>query len=317
MRTIPHVTWTNALAHCNSPAMRPASLPRRRPTKAAALALAVTAVAAVAAAGCAPQPGTSDAAPDAKASCAPGKLATEVPGKLTIGTDKPAYAPWFQDDDPANGKGFESAVAHAVAKKLGYGKDQVVWQTVPFNTAFAPGEKKFDFDLNQISISERRKKAVAFSSGYYDVRQAVIALKSSKAAKVTSLAGLKDVKLGAQVGSTSLDVVNDVIRPKQQAAVFQKNDFAKTALKNGQVAAIVLDLPTAFYITSAEVPEAKIVGQLENTGGAAEQFGLVLDKDSRLTSCVTGAVDALRADGTLAALEKRWLSDAADAPVLK
>ncbi|WP_274564033.1 ABC transporter substrate-binding protein [Streptomyces spiramyceticus] len=297
--------------------MRPASLPRRRPTKAAALALAVTAVAAVAAAGCAPQPGTSDAAPDAKASCAPGKLATEVPGKLTIGTDKPAYAPWFQDDDPANGKGFESAVAHAVAKKLGYGKDQVVWQTVPFNTAFAPGEKKFDFDLNQISISERRKKAVAFSSGYYDVRQAVIALKSSKAAKVTSLAGLKDVKLGAQVGSTSLDVVNDVIRPKQQAAVFQKNDFAKTALKNGQVAAIVLDLPTAFYITSAEVPEAKIVGQLENTGGAAEQFGLVLDKDSRLTSCVTGAVDALRADGTLAALEKRWLSDAADAPVLK
>ncbi|WP_251020861.1 ABC transporter substrate-binding protein [Streptomyces sp. ISL-98] len=297
--------------------MRPASLPRRRPTKAAALALAVTAVAAVAAAGCAPQPETSDAAPDAKASCAPGKLATEVPGKLTIGTDKPAYAPWFQDDDPANGKGFESAVAHAVAKKLGYGKNQVVWQTVPFNTAFAPGEKKFDFDLNQISISERRKKAVAFSSGYYDVRQAVIALKSSKAAKVTGLAGLKDVKLGAQVGSTSLDVVNDVIRPKQQAAVFQKNDFAKTALKNGQVEAIVLDLPTAFYITSAEVPEAKIVGQLENTGGAAEQFGLVLDKDSRLTSCVTGAVDALRADGTLAALEKRWLSDAADAPVLK
>ncbi|WP_373305923.1 ABC transporter substrate-binding protein [Streptomyces chryseus] len=302
--------------------MRPASRPRRRTTALAPFAtfaaLTVTAVAAVAAVtGCAPQPESPAAAPDATASCAPGELPTEVPGKLTIGTDKPAYAPWFEDDDPANGKGFESAVAHAVAKQLGYGKDQVVWQTVPFNTAFAPGEKKFDFDLNQISISESRKKAVSFSSGYYDVRQAVIALKSSKAAEAGTLAGLKDVKLGAQVGSTSLDVIRDVIRPKQRPAVFQKNDFAKTALKNGQVEAIVLDLPTAFYITSAEVPEARIVGQLENAGGAAEQFGLVLDKDSGLTSCVSGAVDALRADGTLAALEKRWLSDAADAPVLK
>ncbi|WP_251070475.1 ABC transporter substrate-binding protein [Streptomyces sp. ISL-96] len=306
--------------------MRPASLLRRRTTAfspfATFAALTATAVVTVTAVtGCAPQPESPAAAPgDAKASCAPGKLATEVPGKLTIGTDKPAYAPWFDDDNPANGKGFESAVAHAVAKKLGYGKDQVVWQTVPFNTAFAPGEKKFDFDLNQISISESRKKAVSFSSGYYDVRQAVIALKTSKAAKVKTLAGLKDVKLGAQVGSTSLDVIGDVIKPKRQPAVFQKNDFAKTALKNGQVEAIVLDLPTAFYITSAEVPEAEIVGQLENnnTGsGPAEQFGLVLDKDSKLTSCVTGAVDALRADGTLAALEKQWLSDAADAPVLK
>lgn len=314
------MTWTDALVRCHAPAMRPASSLRRRTTALAPFAtlVALTAAAVAAVTGCAPQPESPAAAPGATASCAPGKLATEVPGKLTIGTDKPAYAPWFEDDDPANGKGFESAVAHAVAEKLGYGKDRVVWQTVPFNTAFAPGEKKFDFDLNQISISDSRKKAVSFSSGYYDVRQAVIALKSSEAAKVTSLAGLEDVKLGAQVGSTSLDVIGDVIRPKQRPAVFQKNDFAKTALKNGQVEAIVLDLPTAFYITSAEVPEAEIVGQLENsTGGAAEQFGLVLDKDSELTPCVTGAVDALRADGTLAALEKRWLSDAADAPVLK
>ncbi|MGX1880822.1 ABC transporter substrate-binding protein [Streptomyces sp. NPDC055287] len=298
--------------------MRPASRTRRRTTTLAQfvtlVALTATAVAAVT--GCAPQPESPAAAPGAKAGCAPGRLATEVPGKLTIGTDKPAYAPWF-DDDPANGKGFESAVAHAVAKKLGYGRDQVVWQTVPFNTAFAPGEKTFDFDINQISISDSRKKAVSFSSGYYDVRQAVVALKSSKAARTTTLDGLKDVELGAQVGSTSLEVVNDVIKPEQRPAVFQKNDFAKTALKNGQVEAIVLDLPTAFYITSAEVPEAEIVGQLEHTGDAAEQFGLVLDKNSALTSCVTGAVDALRADGTLAALEKQWLSEAADAPVLK
>ena len=273
--------------------------------------------------GCAPQP---EAGPQTKASgqaggtagaCAPGNLATEVPGKLTVGTDKPAYAPWFSDDDPSNGKGFESAVAYAVAKQLGYERDAVVWQHTPFNSAFAPGAKKFDFNINQVSINEDRKKAVAFSSGYYDVRQAVVALKSSKAAKATSLADLKDAKLGAQVGTTSLEFINDLVKPDQKPAVYQRNDFAKSALKTGQVDAIVVDLPTAFYITVAEVPEATVVGQFPNSTDNPEQFGLVLDKESALTSCVSGAVDALRKDGTLAALEKEWLSDAVDAPVLK
>jgi polar amino acid transport system substrate-binding protein len=204
-----------------------------------------------------------------------------------------------------------------VAKRLGYAKSDVVWQTVAFNNAVAPGAKDYDFDINQVSITNERKKAVDFSSGYYDVRQAVIALKNSKAAKATGIAGLKGLKLGAQVGTTSLDVINKVIKPTQQAAVFQKNDLAKSALKNGQVDAIVTDLPTAFYITAAEVTDAKIVGQFSTTEGQQEQFGLVLDKDSGLTSCVSEAVDALRADGTLAALEKKWLSDAVDAPVLK
>lgn len=283
------------------------------------LCLSVALVVAVAVvAGCAPQEATSDDASSAsKRPCEQGKLATEAKGKLTIGTDKPAYAPWFQDDNPASGKGFESAVAYAVAKALGYERNQVVWQTVPFNRSFAPGEKRFDFDINQVSISDQRKQAVDFSSGYYDVRQAVIALKTSKAGAAKTVADLKGAKLGAQVGTTSLDVVNDVIKPRQKPAVFQRNDFAKSALNNGQVDAIVVDLPTAFYITSAEVSEAKIVGQFENTGGATEQFGLVLDKGSRLTSCVTAAVDGLRKDGTLAALEKQWLSDAVDAPVLK
>ncbi|MFF4529167.1 ABC transporter substrate-binding protein [Streptomyces sp. NPDC001407] len=280
-------------------------------------ALAVLLGAAVA---CAPQDDTgsakSSAAPPA-AACAKGHLATGTAGKLTVGTDKPAYAPWFQDDDPANGKGFESAVAYAVADRLGYARSDVIWQTVPFNSAVAPGKKKFDFDLNQVSVSDERRRAVDFSSGYYDVRQAVIALKSSPAAKATSVDALKHVKLGAQVGTTSLDVVNSVIRPDQQPAVFQKNDYAKTALKNGQVDAIVVDLPTAFYITSAEVQDAKIVGQFPATGGRAEQFGLVLDKGSGLTGCVSDAVDSLREDGTLARLEKTWLSEAVDAPVLK
>lgn len=278
---------------------------------------ATVALLAVVAVGCAPQPeDNADASPSANA-CDKGKLATETSGKLTIATDEPAYEPWFKDDKPANGEGYESAVAYAVAKQLGYAESDVVWQSVPFNKAFAPGEKTFDFDINQVSISAERKKAVDFSSGYYDVRQAVIALKDSKAAKATSIADLKDVKLGAQVGTTSLDYINDVVKPTEAPAAYAKNDQAKSALKNGQVDAIVVDLPTAFYITAAEVTDAKVVGQFENIGGTPEQFGLVLDKGSALTSCVTDAVDTLREDGTLASIEKQWLSDAVDAPVLK
>ncbi|KDN80257.1 ABC transporter substrate-binding protein [Streptomyces olindensis] len=291
--------------------MHPA--PRALRRAAAAVALLATAVS------CAPQPEASSDKPSASAGniCARGKLATETPGRLTVATDEPAYEPWFQDDDPANGKGFESAVAYAVAEELGYGKEKVVWQTVPFNKAFAPGEKTFDFDINQVSISEERKKAVDFSSGYYDVRQAVVALKGSRAAKAKSIADLKGVKLGAQVGTTSLDYIDDVVRPTRKAAVYAKNDQAKSALKNGQVDAIVVDLPTAFYITGAEITDAVIVGQFENQGGTPEQFGLVLDKGSALTSCVSRAVDALRDDGTLQKIEQQWLSDAVDAPVLK
>jgi polar amino acid transport system substrate-binding protein len=278
---------------------------------------AVAVVTLAAAVSCAPQPEEADKPSSAGNACEKGELATRTSGKLTIATDEPAYEPWFKDDKPANGKGFESAVAYAVAGQLGYGKDKVAWQTVPFNKAFAPGEKTFDFDINQVSVSEERKKAVDFSSGYYDVRQAVVALKGSKAAKAKSVADLKGVKLGAQVGTTSLDYIDDVVKPKQAAAVYGKNDQAKSALKNGQVDAIVVDLPTAFYITGAEITDATIVGQFEHQGGTPEQFGLVLDKGSALTPCVSRAVDALRKDGTLAKIEQRWLSDAVDAPVLK
>ncbi|WLW55907.1 ABC transporter substrate-binding protein [Streptomyces sp. YU58] len=293
--------------------MHPAPRALRRAVAAATTALLATAV------GCAPQPEekASDAPSGSAAACAKGTLATRTSGKLTIATDEPAYEPWFKDDKPANGKGFESAVAYAVAQELGYDKSAVVWQSVPFNKAFAPGEKTFDFDINQVSISDERKKAVDFSSGYYDVRQAVIALKGTKAAKATSIADLKGLKLGAQVGTTSLDYIEDVVKPTRDAAVYAKNDQAKSALKNGQVDAVVVDLPTAFYITAAEVTDATIVGQFENQGGTPEQFGLVLDKGSALTPCVTDAVDTLRENGTLAKLEQQWLSDAVDAPVLK
>lgn len=299
-----------------------------RPALAAAVLFATTVLTA-ALAGCSPQddtsasgtpsPGASGATATnaATTSCTAAALPTHTAGKLTVGTDNPAYDPWFSDDKPSNGKGYEAAVAYAVAKRLGFAPDQVVWQTVPFNSAFSPGVKNFDFDVNQVSINTDRKKAVDFSPGYYDVRQAVVARKDSPIANARSLADLKNAKLGAQVGTTSLDTITDVVKPARQPAVYQRNDLAVAALKNGQVDGIVVDLPTAFYITGAQVQDAKVVGQFGAAGGPAEQFGLVLDKGSRLTPCVSAAVTQLRADGTLAALEKRWLSDAVGAPVLK
>jgi polar amino acid transport system substrate-binding protein len=283
-------------------------------------AIAATAVVAFAV-GCAPQEDSADSKPShsgtsAAASCSPSALKTQESGKLVIGTDKPAYDPWFNKDDPASGKGYESAVAYAVAGRLGYSRSDVTWRTVAFNSAFAPGVKNFDFDINQVSINADRKKAVDFSPGYYDVRQALIALKSSKIADAKSIADIKGAKLGAQVNTTSLDVLDDTVSPTSKPAVYQRNDLAKAALKNGQVDGIVVDLPTAFYMTSAEVTDAKVVGQFEQSG-KPEQFGLVLDKGSPLTACVSKAVNGLRDDGTLASIEKRWLSEAVHVPVLK
>ncbi|MFY1636911.1 ABC transporter substrate-binding protein [Solwaraspora sp. WMMB335] len=264
---------------------------------------------------CSPQEEPPDITPSAGA-CNPQWLDTLVPGALTIGTDQPAYPPWFVDDSPESGGGFEGAVAYAVASRLGYEPDEVTWVRVPFNNAIAPGPKEFDFDINQFSITEERRAAVDFSSPYYDVTQAVIALDGTPAAEATSLAELTAVKLGAQVGTTSYRAITEIIGPDTEPAVFNNNDDAKAALGNGTIDALVLDLPTAFYMTAAEIDGARVVGQLGQPSGEPEQFGLVLDKGSTLTECVSSAVDTLRADGTLAALEAQWLAEVAGAPVL-
>ena len=252
----------------------------------------------------------------AAASCEKGSLKLTTAGTLTIGTDNPAYPPWFADNTPSNGKGYESAVAYAIAKKMGFADNEVKWVTVPFNTAIAPSAKKFDFDVNQISISDDRRKAVDFSSGYYDVRQAVVTYKGSPIDGKTAVADLKGAKLGAQVGTTSYTAIKDQIQPSDGPAVYDSNDLAVQALKNKSIDGIVVDLPTAFYMTAAQLDDGVIVGQLPAADGATEQFGAVLDKGSPLTPCVTQAVDALREDGTLADLEKQWLSSQG-APELK
>jgi polar amino acid transport system substrate-binding protein len=281
----------------------------------AAVAVLATLVAGMTA--CAPEDQPSGAAsPTAADACTKDKLALKVPGTFSVGTDKPAYEPWFSGDDPTNGKGYESAVTYAVAEKLGFGKAEVKWQTVQFNAAFAPGPKKFDVDVNQISISEDRRKAVDFSTGYYDVRQSVITTAGSKIANATSIADLADAKLGAQVGTTSYTALRDVIKPKQTPAVFDTNDLAVQALKNKQIDGIVVDEPTGFYMTAAQLDDGKIVGLLP-AGGGTEQFGFVLEKGSALTPCVSQAVDALKADGTLAKLQQQYLtSESASGRVL-
>jgi len=247
--------------------------------------------------------------------CEPGNLPTESSGVLTIATDKPAYPPYFEDDDPTNGEGFESAVAYAIAEQLGYPQGKVKWTVEPFNSSYAPGPKDFDFDVNQISITPQREQAVDFSETYYTANQAVLALKDSEAAEATSLDELTDVQFGVQIGTTSLSATEDVIDPSDKPEVFNNSTDVTTALKNGQIDAIVVDLPTALYLTAVEIPEAMVVGQFSAPGG--DEWGALLAKDSPLTACVSAAVEGLEASGELEEITTKWMSTAAGAPVLE
>jgi polar amino acid transport system substrate-binding protein len=258
--------------------------------------------------------GTATAEPAADA-CATDQLPLITAATLTVGTDKPAYPPYFEDDDPTNGKGFESAVAYAIADQLGLAKDKVKWTVVPFNSSFAPGPKKFDFDINQISISPKRAERVDFSKPYFTSPQAIVALKSAPAASATSLAELADAKLGVQVGTTSLDAVSEVIKPSSQPQVFNDSNDTVRALKAKRVDAIVVDLPTAFFLTAAEIPEAKIAGQFPAPGG--DDWGVVLEKDSELTPCIDGAIDKLESSGELEQITDKWMGGQSGAPELK
>ncbi len=267
---------------------------------AAALALSLAA--------CAPAATTETASSE--------ELQTLTPGKLTIGTGLPAYEPWVVGDAPESGEGFEAAVAYAVAEQLGFAPEDVVWVRTSFDEAIAPGAKNFDFNLQQFSITDERKEAVDFSSPYYNTAQAVITVAGSAAAEAKSLADLQGLLIGAATGTTSLAAIEDIIKPTAGAQAFNSNDDAKAALANGQVDAIVVDLPTALYLTAVELDGGLILGQLEGAQ-AGDAFGLVLDKGSPLTAAVSAAVDALRANGKLAEIEKAWLADFAGAPVLK
>jgi len=246
--------------------------------------------------------------------CDKANLSLYKPGQLTVATDKPAFPPYFEDNKPENGKGFESAVAYAIAKKLGFAPTEVKWVVEPFNSSYAPGPKKFDFDVNQISITKPRAKRVDFSAPYFTAPQAVVVPKGSSAAGVTSLADLASKKIGVQIGTTSLDAVNAKVHPSQSPQVFNDSNDTVQALKQKRVDAIVTDLPTAFYITAAQVPGSKIVGQFAAPGG--DTWGALLKKGSKLTPCVSQAISQLKSSGELDRLEKQWMGAAAGAPEL-
>jgi polar amino acid transport system substrate-binding protein len=278
------------------------------------LSLTFLLLAALCVAGCGTSDDSSTSASAGAANCKKGQLATEKQGVLTVATDKPAYPPYFEDDDPTNGEGFESAVAYAIAKQLGYPPAKVEWAVEGFNASFAPGPKDFDFDVNQISITPPREKAVDFSAPYYKANQAVVALKDSDAAKAKSLSDLQDAKIGVQIGTSSLEEAETEIDPSSRPEVFNTSNDVVQALKNGQIEAIVVDLPTALYLTAVQVPEATVVGQFGS--GSGEAWGALLEKDSQLTGCVSEAIEELESSGELEKITQRWMSQAAGAPEL-
>jgi polar amino acid transport system substrate-binding protein len=292
---------------------------RRISFAAGALFLALLAFAA---AGCGSK--KSSAGSTTTSSCAKGDLNLVSTGALTIGTDNPAFPPWFggaphkpwQVSDPRSGEGYESAVAYAVAKQLGFAKDEVTWKHVPFGNSFAPGPKSFDFDINQISFTAERAKQVSFSHSYYDVNQSVVVNKGTPIASVTTIAGLKPYELGAQLGTTSYQFIQDTIEPSKKPSVFPDNAGAVQALKNKQIDGLVVDLPTAFYVTAVQVPNSKVLGQFPAEPGG-EHFGMVFEKGNSLVRCVNSALTKLRSDGTLAQLQQKWLAKATGAPTLK
>jgi polar amino acid transport system substrate-binding protein len=291
-------------------------------------AFAMAVVAALAAAACGSSSGStaSPAGSTAANACAKSNLRLVTPGQLTIGTDNPAFDPFFQgptghewtgqfNHDPYNDQGFEDATAYAVAQQLGFTKDQVQWVAVPFNNSYKPGPKNFDFYLAQVSYTPQRAEGADLSDSYYDEQEAVVALQGTDIANATSVAALKPFTYGAQIGTTSYDVTKSVIDPDSSVQTFNTLNAALQALKNGQIDGLVVDYPTAYYMANVQLSNGTIVGVLPAPAGT-EHFSMVLEKGSPMTACVNGALAALRADGTLAQIQDRWLNQAANAPAL-
>jgi polar amino acid transport system substrate-binding protein len=293
-----------------------------RRLQAAALSLLVIALSA--ACGSTTKKESSGGGSNTSTSCAKSNLNLVSAGTLTVGTDNPAFPPWFggtpkspwKVSDPRSGQGFESAVAYAVAKQLGFSKSEVDWKHVPFSNSYAPGPKSFDFDINEISFTPARAKVVSFSDSYYDVNQSVVVNKGTPIASVTTAAGLKPYELGAQLGTTSYQLIQDTIKPSKKPSVFPSNTGAVQALKNKQIDGLVVDLPTAFYVTAVQVPNSKVLGQFPTEPGG-EHFGMVFQKGNSLVRCVNTALSKLRSDGTLKQLQQKWLAKATGAPTLK
>lgn len=255
------------------------------------------------------------AAGDTGGECDTSALPLKEDGTLTVATGEPAFLPWVADDDPESGDGFESALVYAVAAAMDIAPEDVTWIRTGFDEAIAPGEKDFDLNVQQYSITDERAEVVDFSDGYYEVEQAIVAAADSEIASATSIADLKGAQLGAAIGTTSLTYIEDVIEPDSEPLVFDDNAAAKAAFDAGQVDGIVFDLPTAYYITAVEITDAAIVGVLP-VAGDAEELGFLFEKGSELVGCVNDALATLKDDGTLESLQEEWLNQGGDIPTL-
>jgi polar amino acid transport system substrate-binding protein len=276
------------------------------------VALAATSLFTLAACG-----GDDSSSSSAEGTSTESDCATIAEGKLTIGTGSPAFSPWVENDAPESGEGFEAAVGMAIAAELGYEGENVVWVRTTFDEAIAPGEKNFDFNMQQYSITPEREETISFSDPYYSSNQAIVALADSPAEGATTVSDLVDVKFGAQAGTTSLTFINDIIKPTNEAFVYDDNAGAKAALEAGQIDAIVVDLPTALYISAVEIEGTSVVGQFPGSaGGLTDDFGAVFTKDNPLVACVNTALAALKESGELAKIEQTWLSDNNGVPVI-
>lgn len=276
------------------------------------VALAATSLLTLAACG-----GDDTASSTTEGAATESDCSTITEGKLTIGTGSPAFSPWVENDAPESGEGFEAAVGMAIAAELGYEGENVVWVRTTFDEAIAPGEKNFDFNMQQYSITPEREETISFSDPYYSSNQAIVALADSPAEGATTVADLVDVKFGAQAGTTSLTFINEIIKPTNEPFVYDDNAGAKAALEAGQIDAIVVDLPTALYISAVEIEGTSVVGQFPGSaGGLTDDFGAVFTKDSPLVACVNTALATLKESGELAKIEQAWLSDNAGVPVI-
>jgi len=284
------------------------------PTRPSLAVSAILATLALSACGSSSSSSTAAGASPTASTCAKSSLSLHTPGQITIATDAPAYPPYFIDNKPANGKGFESALAYAIAARLGFAASEVKWTVEPFDSSYAPGPKSFDFDINEISITPARSQEVDFSTPYYTDPQGIIVHAGSPYAHASSLAELKGAKIGVQIGTTSLEAVEQLIRPSSQPQVFNDSNDVVSAFKNHSVDAIVVYLATAFELASEEISNGKIVGQFSAPGG--NDWGLLLAKGSSLTPCVDQAIDALRTNGTLKQLTTRWMTSTVDVPEL-
>ncbi len=249
--------------------------------------------------------GSSSAATSAK-TCTNASIQNELytKGVLTVATDNPVYTPWFVKNKPSNGQGYESAVAYAIAHQLGFSNSQVVWVTEPFSSSYAPGPKKFDFDINEISYTPQRAQAVTFSNSYYDVQQAIVALKGSQIATNHTSADLKKYLYGDQVGTTGLTYITNNIQPTQQPRVFDTLSEVSAALEAHRIDALITDTPTAQYMASAQLKHAVLVAQFPSVG---EHYGLLFHLGNPLVTCVNKAIATLRANGTLHQLQQKYL----------